>query len=244
MSLFPFPVGTGSASAHPRTISPAAARPSAPGSFTMLSHRTRRRPAYNRHTQRKRMRPVLVELETRWLLSGYVVNDSGDLPLDIDPKTGLPLLGPALTENGSITLRSAIQQVNMDGGGSIDFESAMTITPLAPYDSITAPYVTIVGPGPGTVVIDGSLSYGSGFFLDGGHDTLQDLVVDGFYGGDGVDIYSNDNVLVGDYIGTNATGSAALPNTAGGIYAYGGSGNTIGGTTSGAANVISGNGYY
>ncbi|HKI18250.1 MAG TPA: hypothetical protein VKA15_10230, partial [Isosphaeraceae bacterium] len=85
------------------------------------------------------MRPVLVELETRWLLSGYVVNDSGDLPLDIDPKTGLPLLGPALTENGTITLRSAIQQVNMDGGGSIDFESAMTITPLSPYDSITTP---------------------------------------------------------------------------------------------------------
>jgi parallel beta-helix repeat protein len=205
----------------------------------MLSHRTRRRPAYNRHTQRKRMRPVLDELETRWLLSGYVVNDSGDLPLDFQK-------GPAETENGTITLRSAIQQVNIDGGGSIRFESAMTITPLLPYDPITAPYVTIVGPGPGTVVIDGSSTYGPGFALEGGHDTLQDLVVGGFSGGgfygDGVNIYSNDNVLVGNYIGTNAAGSAALPNTDYGIYAGDGSGNRIGGTTSGAANVISGNG--
>jgi len=196
------------------------------------------------------MRPVLVELETRWLLSGYVVNDSGDLPLDIDPKTGLPLLGPALTENGTITLRSAIQQVNMDGGGSIDFESAMTITPLSAYDAITAPYVTIVGPGPGTVVIDGSniSSHSYVFTLLGGHDTLQDLVVDGpgvgVPSGGGIDIHSNDNVLVGDYIGTDATGALALSNVGDGIYAYGGSGNTIGGTTSGAANVISGNGGF
>jgi len=182
------------------------------------------------------MRPVLVELETRWLLSGYVVNDSGDLFLDIQK-------GPAETENGTITLRSAIEQVNIDGGGSIGFASAMTITPLSALDPITAPYVTIVGPGPGTVVIDGSSAGDSaGFALEGGHDTLQDLVVDGFYGGIGVGIGSNDNLLIGNYIGTNAAGSAALPNGGSGIVAAYGSGNTIGGTTSGAANVISGNG--
>jgi titin len=52
------------------------------------------------------------------------------------------------------------------------------------------------------------------------------------------------NVVEGDYIGTNATGSAALPNRCNGIdIIAGATENTIGGTTAAAANVISGNLY-
>ena len=49
-------------------------------------------------------------------------------------------------------------------------------------------------------------------------------------------------MVEGNFIGTNGTGSAALPNTGSGIFAGGGSGNTIGGTIAAAANVISVNG--
>ena len=50
------------------------------------------------------------------------------------------------------------------------------------------------------------------------------------------------NVVDGNLIGTNAAGSAAIPNGQDGVEISGGAtGNTIGGTTSGAANVISGN---
>ena len=163
----------------------------------MLNPRSKQNRAKNRKPSRRRLRPVLVELERRWLLSTHIVDDPGDFPLDIQN-------GPAETENGTITLRSAIEQVNIDGGGSIGFASAITITPFTPYDPITARNVAIVGPG--TVVIDGSNipnpygSYNSGFTLLGDHDTLQDLVVHGFGFGDGVDIDSNDNVLVGDYL--------------------------------------------
>ena len=48
----------------------------------------------------------------------------------------------------------------------------------------------------------------------------------------------------GNFIGTNAAGTAALGNGAGGIdINSGATGNTIGGTAAGAANVIAGNGY-
>ncbi|HEX5500069.1 MAG TPA: hypothetical protein VFX03_12615, partial [Thermomicrobiales bacterium] len=49
-------------------------------------------------------------------------------------------------------------------------------------------------------------------------------------------------MVEGNYIGTDVTGEAAVPNTAGGVYLDDGSSNqTIGGTTAAARNVISGN---
>jgi hypothetical protein len=58
--------------------------------------------------------------------------------------------------------------------------------------------------------------------------------------GDGVLVNSNANVVQGNRIGTDATGSRALPNTGNGVRALEAS-NLIGGTTPGARNVISGN---
>jgi hypothetical protein len=55
------------------------------------------------------------------------------------------------------------------------------------------------------------------------------------------------NLVEGNYIGTDITGTNAVPNTIAGIYAPypgGPSGNIIGGTTVGARNVISGNTSY
>ncbi|WP_193378525.1 fibronectin type III domain-containing protein, partial [Singulisphaera acidiphila] len=50
------------------------------------------------------------------------------------------------------------------------------------------------------------------------------------------------NVVAGNFIGTDATGTVALPNLYSGVFiGVGASGNVIGGTTTGARNVISGN---
>ena len=63
---------------------------------------------------------------------------------------------------------------------------------------------------------------------------------------DGIDISDSDtsgNVVEGNYIGTDSTGAAALPNDVEGVFVKSGAGgNTIGGTVAGAGNVISGNG--
>src|SRR5207247_1576932 len=61
--------------------------------------------------------------------------------------------------------------------------------------------------------------------------------VDGVYVGDG------GNLIQGNYIGTNASGTAALANMQHGVDITS-SGNTVGGTVAGARNVISGNSRF
>ena len=61
---------------------------------------------------------------------------------------------------------------------------------------------------------------------------------------DGVEIITDatGNMVEGDYIGVNASGSSALPNKASGVSLYDGSqDNTIGGSVAGSGNVLSGN---
>ena len=52
------------------------------------------------------------------------------------------------------------------------------------------------------------------------------------------------NVILGNYLGVNATGTAALANQKSGVALFGGTQNVIGGTVTGAGNVLSGNGEY
>ena len=62
------------------------------------------------------------------------------------------------------------------------------------------------------------------------------------YGVDLTGAGTNDNVVAGNYAGTNATGTAALGNCLSGVGSLAGaSSNTIGGTAAGAGNVLSGN---
>src|SRR5205823_12516591 len=62
----------------------------------------------------------------------------------------------------------------------------------------------------------------------------------------GIEITGTNNLVVGDYVGTDAKGKSSLkdPNNPGDgvLIDPGASGNTVGGTTAGARNLISGNG--
>ena len=55
---------------------------------------------------------------------------------------------------------------------------------------------------------------------------------------------SNSNVVVGNYIGTDLTGTKAVPNLGDGVYDAAGANNTVGGTTPAERNIISGNSSY
>ncbi len=57
------------------------------------------------------------------------------------------------------------------------------------------------------------------------------------------DVGTTGNLVQGNKVGTNAAGSAAVGNGFGGVTIFGGAtGNTVGGTTAAARNILSGNG--
>ncbi len=65
----------------------------------------------------------------------------------------------------------------------------------------------------------------------------------------GVEIFSTsvadqNNLIQGNYIGTSASGTAAVGNEGIGVFINGGVANTVGGTAAGARNLISGNGAH
>jgi hypothetical protein len=58
----------------------------------------------------------------------------------------------------------------------------------------------------------------------------------------GIAVGAGSTQILGNYVGTNAAGTAAIPNLADGISIQSSSNNTVGGTTAAARNVVSGNG--
>ena len=148
-----------------------------------------------------------------------------------------------------------------------------TIAPLSPLPQLVADGTTIDGStqtaftgdtnpvGP-EIFLDGrsQVGDGSGLWILSSSDVVEDLTVSGFPG-DAITIgscpntdtcqvfqESDGNVVRGDYLGTDPTGTSALviPN---GLYSdgvtvmYGATNTVIGGTTAEARNVISGNGW-
>ena len=134
---------------------------------------------------------------------------------------------------------------------------AFEIAPLTPLPFLTASFVTIDGAtqtafsgdtnplGP-EIVINGILSGMTthGIAIDGDNNKIRNLVLNNFAGagGSGFAIFisatGSGNVIVGNYIGTNAAGSAPERNYAG--IAIWGDNNVVGGSSAADRNVISG----
>jgi hypothetical protein len=159
------------------------------------------------------------------------------------------------SDAGAGSLRQAIGDADAHAGKStivfsIPGGGVQTIALRSGLPRITAP-VTLDGttqPGFTTtpiIVLDGTsaggasgLTVGSG----GGGSTILGLVIDDFTQ-DGILVEDNGVTVVGNYIGIDATGTTAEPNALEGIEVES-SNDTIGGTTPGSGNVLSGNGFY
>ncbi len=154
--------------------------------------------------------------------------------------------------NGTASITFDITAASDAAGGGTGYNSTTgvaTITPLSALPTITEPVVldATTQPGYGThplIVLDGADAGAgvSGLNIICGDSTVAGLDIGGF-SGDGIGLVTNGgNVVKGDYIGTDATGTHALANGGAGVYIVGGStDNTIGGASPGAGNVISGN---
>ncbi|HVN53896.1 MAG TPA: choice-of-anchor Q domain-containing protein [Anaerolineaceae bacterium] len=82
---------------------------------------------------------------------------------------------------------------------------------------------------------------GSTLTVAGGQSTVRGLIVNGFTGA-GIALTSDNNLVHGNYLGTNADGSAAAPSSgAYGLRIDGGNHNLIGGAAPNLGNLISGN---
>jgi hypothetical protein len=97
------------------------------------------------------------------------------------------------------------------------------------------------------IVLNGSaLSGGNGLQVAGGATTVRGLVINGFPVS-GITLTGADgNVVEGNFIGTDAGGTAAIPNGTGGghgVDILAGNGHTIGGLAPAARNLISGNAF-
>jgi hypothetical protein len=180
-------------------------------------------------------------LEGRALLTSFVVsnaNDSGpgsfrQAILDADRHPGRDLIRFAIPGDGARVIRLASSLPAVTDPVTIDGFTQRGSRPNSSAEGDDAVRL---------VVLDGSAAgAANGLVLTGGGITVRGLVIDGF-SGSGIAIESRGgDTIAGDAIGTDATGTRALGNGQDGVVVLA-PGNTIGGATFAARNLISGNG--
>jgi CSLREA domain-containing protein len=165
-------------------------------------------------------------------------NDIDDGTCDVTHCSLREAINKANTLAGTVTIKFDI------GGGGVQ-----TILPKSPLPVITVPVKIDGSTQPGytfepLIVLDGSLyvgGYADGLVLRGGTSTVYRLVINSF-NGRGIRLDgAGENLILGCYIGTDVSGTAARPNMAGGIRIVEGQKNVIGGTAADKRNLISGN---
>jgi len=161
-------------------------------------------------------------------------------------------------DSGAGSLRQAILNANAAGGsntltfGGLAGVAPFTITLSTPLPSVSSPLAIDGTSAPGwsgtpVVVLDGSLitGYSNGILIAWGGCAVKGLVIQGFSGAGiffdipVVALGTGSCLIAGNYIGTNAAGTAAVPNGSGVAVSYGVV--IIDGTTLAGRNVISGN---
>ncbi|HXK09782.1 MAG TPA: hypothetical protein VMT70_09075, partial [Vicinamibacteria bacterium] len=185
----------------------------------------------------------------------FVVDRTDDLP-DNNPGNGQCSVGGGPPR---CTLRAAIMEANASAGADvINFniggggpQTIVITSPLPPItgvvtiDGTTQPGFVNAAPYTPVITVDGSAVAGSGLVLAAGSSgsTIRGLAIYGFSGATHAEIEINasaTNLVVGNRLCVDRTGTVAMGGWAGVLVTAGSTGNTIGGTTAANRNIISG----
>jgi titin len=173
------------------------------------------------------------------VLGNYIGTDaSGTIGLGIQTD-GLRISSASNNTVGGVTLGSR----NIFSGGencgvAILGASATGNQVLGNYIGTDVTGTSAIGNGRGVGVENAA----SNNVVGGSTPGSGNLISGNTYRGIDISSVSNHNLVQGNFIGTDATGTATLGNGGDGIMIHTSSNNLIGGTTLGARNVISGNG--
>jgi uncharacterized repeat protein (TIGR01451 family) len=159
------------------------------------------------------------------------------------------------SDDGPGSLRQAILDANANAGlDTINFSIGTGLQTINVGSTTSVALPAITSP----VIIDGTTQPGyagsplielngtsagssqNGLFITAGSSTIKGLAINRF-DGLGIRLESGENVIEGNYIGTDVSGTVDLGNRLGGVFIVDGPNNTIGGTAAGARNIISGN---
>ncbi|HEU0204685.1 MAG TPA: DUF6701 domain-containing protein, partial [Burkholderiaceae bacterium] len=145
---------------------------------------------------------------------------------------GSTTYGLVIYGNNSAVKGLSINRFGVDG----IWLQANNVTVTGNYLGVTPDGVTDRGN-----AFDGITVVGSNNTIGGTTSALRNVMSGN--GECGLHLEGSGNVVLGNYFGTNAAGSAAIANDVDGICIYDSSGHTIGGTAAGSGNVLSGNAY-
>lgn len=215
------------------------------------------------------LREAIVEANQYLGPDTITFNISGQGPLSIAPLSPMPAItDPVNIDATTQPDYSGFPSIEIDGSSAGGQTNGLTIAAAGAGSTIQGlainrfggSGIAIQGGGNNKILADesgtslsGSTSAGNGFdgvLIDGSSNntiggtslTARNLISgNGIAGVEILGPSASANLIAANLIGTDRSGATALPNQHGGVYVDGASGNTIGGGTTGAVNVISGN---
>jgi titin len=157
-----------------------------------------------------------------------------------------------INNSGPGSLRQAIIEVNkLPGGDTVDFNipgpGVHTIMPSIDLPPISSPVVIDATSQPGytpgapLIELNGSNGLSDGLVLEIGSSTVEGMVINSFADAGLILLNKGNNIIVANFIGTNATGTNAMGNELGIDIEFGCNNNMIGGNAPALGNLISGN---
>ena len=208
-------------------------------------YKTWKKPLSARSAARRRLlnrrfsfKPRLEHLEDRLAPSVYVVTNTFD-------NTNPGSLRWAITEADAHPGPNAIH-FDIGTGGPRTITLGLELPAIT--DSVTIDGSTQPGwQGQPIIQLDGSgTPNADGLIILAGGCTIKNLVLSNFVNGFGIHIFgtgATGNTVLGNFLGTDLSGTKAAGNNTGVVIDGGASGNTIGGAVSADRNIISGNVY-